>query len=883
MTSIDESRVMPDRLYALEAPLVSIARGSAWAIATRWSFRGVGLINTIILARLLSPADFGIVAMAMIAVNFVQVFSEAGQELAVIRHRAPTAEHFDTAWTMSVLAGIAVALVLIGVAPLAAWYFHEPRVTDVILVLALAPLIEGFVNIGALAGFRRSLQFNKDFAFTIVRKFSAVIVAVVLALLWGNYWALVVGMVAARLVAVIASYWMHPYRPHLRLTKLRELWSFSAWTQIAVIGGFVGDQADQVIIGGISGAIQMGAYSVAADIATAPTEELVMPAARAAFPVYARMLDEPEKLAESFLSVLGFAAIIALSTGFGVALVSHDLVEVVLGRHWLSATNLVPWLAVGGGLLGVARSVNGMLSVTGNARLNAMRVWMFALMLPPAALLGGLNWGAEGVAAGRMVVTALIVPVMFYSLTKVIPVDWSDILKCVWRPFIATGMMTLVVSQAGTGGIGSAALRLVCDVGFGAVVFLLSLLALWSLAGRPAGAESTLIDQLRRVSVWPRGSVANTFGSAVSAVNDRTSPSRQTAANFDGGGNILLLGVARSGTSWLAKILDSHPDVLYRHEPDNEEQDSRLPWFGAPSDLAGHYPAAREYLNRLVNHRSLRAAGPLPIPPKRHRRGPWRLLRAGLVLGLRGAEMLLGTGRWPSRVAIPDFIAGGDRRGVRVVVKSVSSFGYARLFAEAWPASRLVIIVRHPCGSVESQLRGVALGKFANLEPPGQQARSARAEQLGLKVEDPSMLSTVEQLAWEWAYLNQSMLDDVDGLANVRIIMYSDLAADPVGVARDLFAFLDLPWSPQIEVFIKKSIDPTKPERYFGLYRDPMKASNKWRSALSAKDQERILVVARQTAIGRACGGLSEQEDRAELARAIAPTPLPIALRLMRP
>src|SRR5437764_13385461 len=94
-------------------PLQSIARGSAWTIAARWSVRGIGIVSTIILARLLQPADFGIVAMAMIVVGFIAVFSEAGQNLAVIRHPDPTPEHFDTAWTMSVCAGAIVALALV--------------------------------------------------------------------------------------------------------------------------------------------------------------------------------------------------------------------------------------------------------------------------------------------------------------------------------------------------------------------------------------------------------------------------------------------------------------------------------------------------------------------------------------------------------------------------------------------------------------------------------------------------------------------------------------------------------------------------------------------------------------------------------------------------
>lgn len=553
MTFSDETQIAgaANRLAASQTPLQSIVRGSAWTIATRWSVRGIGLINTVILARLLRPTDFGIVAMATVAMGLIRVFSEAGQDLAVIRHANPTAEHFDTAWTMSVCGGVIVALVLVAIAPLAGWYFHEPRVVPVLRFIALAPLIDGFANIGAVAGFRRSLLFRKDFSFTMVRQLSTAVVAVPLALVWPSYWALAIGIVGGRLVGILASYRLHPYRPRLRLTRLRELWSYSAWTQIAGIGGFFGEQADQVIVGGLAGASPMGAYNVAADLATAPTQELVAPLSRATFPVYATLLQEPARLAQSYLSVLSFTAIIALSTGFGVALVSRDFVAVVLGAKWMASVRLVSWLAVGGGILGVARSVNGVIGVTGNARLNAMRIWAFAVLLLPAAILGGLGWGAEGIAAARTIVAILFVPIMFYSLTRVIPVSVSEILGCLWRPAIATATMVTAVLLAGTGDIAAAPLRLFCNVGLGAAVFAASLLMLWFLAGRPAGAERVVIDQLhRQVRRMTKEAIGNGSGGA---------PGKTNRAADDA--PFFIVGAGRSGTTLLRLMLAGHSRI----------------------------------------------------------------------------------------------------------------------------------------------------------------------------------------------------------------------------------------------------------------------------------------------------------------------------------
>lgn len=482
-----------------------MAAGSAWMVAARWSMRGIGVVSTIVLARLLTPADFGLIAMCAVMMGFVSVFAESGQDLAVIRHPDPRPEHFDTAWTMSVCAGTAVAVVLVAIAPLGGWYFHDQRVVPLVRFLALAPFIEGFTNVGVVAGFRRSLLFGKDFSFFVVRKLAIFLVTLPLALILRDYRALAVGMVVGRLLTVLASYRMHPYRPHLRLTTLGEIWSFSAWMQLAMVGEFLAGRIDQIIVGGLVGTPSMGAYNVAADLATAPTNETVIPTARALFPVYATLLKDPLRLARSYLDVLSLIAIIALSTGVGVALVADDMVLVVLGSKWIATVKLIPWLAIGGAVFGVTRSVNSVLSVTGNARVTAMRNWALVILAAPAMVVGGTGWGSAGVAAASMMATLLFAPVMFYSLVLVIPVTGGQIVGRLWRPVLAALFMAAVVSLMKKVGINSLVLRLFCNVVTGGVAFFVSLLVLWLISGRLPGAERMLVEQTsaaaRRVSV----------------------------------------------------------------------------------------------------------------------------------------------------------------------------------------------------------------------------------------------------------------------------------------------------------------------------------------------------------------------------------------------
>src|SRR5690242_3342246 len=146
------------------SPLRQIFSGAAWTIAARWAIRGLGLVSTLILARLLTPADFGVVAMAMFVVGMIEAFGDTGLTYYIIRHPDPRRSHFDTAFTLRLFVATALATMMVIAAPFGADFFHEPRVTDVIRVLAVRTFLFGLENPGIIH-FRRDMVFSKDFEF----------------------------------------------------------------------------------------------------------------------------------------------------------------------------------------------------------------------------------------------------------------------------------------------------------------------------------------------------------------------------------------------------------------------------------------------------------------------------------------------------------------------------------------------------------------------------------------------------------------------------------------------------------------------------------------------------------------------------------------------
>ena len=180
-------------------------RGTAWMVAMRWAVRLLGLLSTIVLARLLNPEDFGLFALSVLLIGLAELMGKAGQDMAVIRERDLSREYLDSAWTASILIGFAFGIVLILVAPWIAALFHEPRAELLVQILSARVFLMGFENIG-VALFRRDLDFAKDFRFGVYEKLAQVVVTITLAVMFRNYWALVLGAIFGMMIAIAISY-----------------------------------------------------------------------------------------------------------------------------------------------------------------------------------------------------------------------------------------------------------------------------------------------------------------------------------------------------------------------------------------------------------------------------------------------------------------------------------------------------------------------------------------------------------------------------------------------------------------------------------------------------------------------------------------------------
>lgn len=478
-----------------------MAKGAAWTVLARLAVRCIGLVSMVILARLLVPEDFGLVALATLVLGLLEVTAEFGFGLALIQNQTAGRGHYDTAWTLSVLRGVVVALVMLAVAQPAAAFFDEPRLAAVLAVLALAPLIEGVANIGVI-NFQKDLEFGKDFVLMTAAKLGSFAVTVTLAVLWRDYWALVVGAITAKGSHVVLSYLMQPYRPRLSLAEWRSIFHFSKWIQLNSVFSFVATRFDTFIVGKLLGAQTLGLYSVAYEISTLVTSELIMPIRRVLFPGFAKIADDRDRLRQTFVDSLALMMLAGVPLSLGIALVAEPAVRVFLGPKWMEAAPLVSVLAI----YGLVHVVNGnfgtvFLAIGRPHLLTALTAVGLCFALPLVGF-GAMHFGALGAAVGIAAAGFLSLVVEFAMMRRVLDVSLRRLLAATWRTGLAAAAMTVAVSAVpGQWSVGDSlmeqALWLAAMVGTGALTYVGVHLGLWRLSGLPNGAESFVFTALK--------------------------------------------------------------------------------------------------------------------------------------------------------------------------------------------------------------------------------------------------------------------------------------------------------------------------------------------------------------------------------------------------
>jgi lipopolysaccharide exporter len=474
-----------------------VVSGSLWMISLRWSMRLIGIVSLLLLARILSPADYGVVAMAYVFYGLLETVAYAGADLAVLRLKDPTEADYNCAWSIQLLQGIFVSCILAICAVFVPELLHEPRLRGVLLVLATSALIESLQNIGLL-DFRRLGDYAGEFRFELIKKLCVFTITLGAALFFKSYWALICGHLTGSIVGLLLSYRMQRYRPRFDLARIKTMWAFSKNLMISRIGQFLNRRIDGLVLGASQGSIQLGTYHVSSELASAPVYEIVMPIRRVLFPLLAESAGDQQRFQKNVNEVLPAVGSLVVGLGFGLHSVSMLLIPFLLGPKWLGAAELVKMLALVGVIAGISLLIEVPLWAKGDTRTSARISWIEAGLLLVLVIPLAYQMGAMGCVYARLIVSLFTLPIYIFVAQKSGVCEVRVFCLALLRALVAGMFMVAILRllEAALSNIPTW-IAIAALVLSGFTIFSIAVFGVWFLIGRPEGFEMIVLAKFR--------------------------------------------------------------------------------------------------------------------------------------------------------------------------------------------------------------------------------------------------------------------------------------------------------------------------------------------------------------------------------------------------
>lgn len=474
-------------------PKQAFIKGALWTISGRWLVRILGLLNTVVLARILMPSDYGVVAMAMLLVGLIQAMSDMGVAAALLRNKDTDDQDIHSAWTLRCLHGVAMASITILVAPFVATFFSEPRVFGVLIVIAACMALDGFGSLGPVLA-QKVFDFSLDFKLQIASKTAGVLSGWAAAVLVADYRALVIGIVAGYLARFVLGYAMHAYRPRWSTSRIASIWAFSRWLMLSSSALFLLRRSDELIAAKISSPASFGAYHVGSDIGRAPVDEIGPPLMKAFLPVLANFKDDRARLNGAVLKAISATGTLTIPVAVGLWMMADPLVEVILGARWIEAAPVLGVFALVSQFQFFVSPLTSLLILHGYTKTQSKAAWLellvfivaVSILLPPFQLIG-LVWA-------RLIAAASNAILMMMFVDRLASLRAFQILQHLWRPCLGAGAMALLLWAMDPLPMVSSFGSLLISICVGASFYIAWCAITWRMAGQPEGLESTALD-----------------------------------------------------------------------------------------------------------------------------------------------------------------------------------------------------------------------------------------------------------------------------------------------------------------------------------------------------------------------------------------------------
>lgn len=411
----------------------------------KWAIQIVSWASTVIIARLLSPSDFGLMGMAAVYLGLVALVNEFGLTAAILRGRNLDESQIAQIGGFGIALGAAFSLLSVGAATPIARFYGEPAVRVIVMVLSLN-FIFSSLSVLPRALLARDLDFKRlawiDGATNIVQ----MTCTVVLAFLGFRYMALVVGSLVARIAGAVLANMARPHRVAIprRFRSISES-VLVGWHVVAGrVSWYTYQNADFAIVGRVLGKVVLGAYTIGWEIATLPVERVSALVGQVTPGIFSSVQADQPALRRYYLAIVEGLAFITFPGAVGIALTAPLLVPVLLGDKWVAAVLPLQFLAFYAGFRSIDTVTPQVLVYTGHSR-QSMWYTVLAAIVLPLLFLCGTRWGAAGVAFVWIVAYPVVVSPAYRLVFRILDLSPRMYLHALWPAASGTALMTIAV------------------------------------------------------------------------------------------------------------------------------------------------------------------------------------------------------------------------------------------------------------------------------------------------------------------------------------------------------------------------------------------------------------------------------------------------------
>ena len=478
-------------------------RGAAFLAGARLIVRGISLINIVILARLLSPEDFGLAALAFAALGLIQVFSDMRVTDGLLALDDLTPQHLDTAFTMQSLRGFVMGGLLFLFAAQVSAFMGSAELTPVMQALSVVLILDGLRNPGYFM-YQRNIDYSREFLRDSVSAVVASAATITIAFMYESYWALVAGALIQRMIQTALTYFRIPHSPRFTLRYWRDFIGFGAWLTFTGMISQLTDFAPRFLIGRMISPAALGTFTVGKDTSSLVTQELIAPLQRTLLPSFSAIKNDKERLRRTIVLANRVLLTASLPLGFGLALLAPNVVLILLGPEWTEAVFVLQVLAPTSAImLGVA-ATNPMFMALKKVRAMFARTVLVGILIWPFLYIGISTYGLKGAVVALALSRIPSIFINAFAMKKYAGVSIVSSLLGGWRAFIAVAVMSILIiliphETSFDRDAVTAVLDSVPLVVLGAAVYCFTHVSIWWLSGKPDDLETLAVPRISRL------------------------------------------------------------------------------------------------------------------------------------------------------------------------------------------------------------------------------------------------------------------------------------------------------------------------------------------------------------------------------------------------